>query len=150
MLKDDTAPVACPQFLYQPLGRWHLDYVPHFHSSPIFFLTAWAVCSLSCSPPLHGNRRGCNNCKEKGSSCSPDCSHNGGVAKMRPHRLLRQNRVLLRASTWTVLHFTSLIPVPQRLSLSCTVLTAALDRSFPPFTVPCLSHKSPGNTEAVW
>ncbi|RMB93302.1 hypothetical protein DUI87_29996 [Hirundo rustica rustica] len=45
--------------------------------------------SLSRSPPLHGNRRGYDHCQEQGSPRSPDCSHHGGVAEVRPHSLLR-------------------------------------------------------------
>lgn len=72
----------------QPLGRGHLDHVPHFHSGPVLLLPARAVGSLSRSPPLHGNRRGYNHCEEQGSPRSPDCSHHGGVAEVRPHSLL--------------------------------------------------------------
>lgn len=73
----------------QPLGRGHLDHVPHFHSCPVLLLPARAVGSLSGSPPLHGNGRGYNQCEEQGSPRSPDCSHHGGVAEVRPHSLLR-------------------------------------------------------------
>lgn len=73
----------------QPLGRGHLDHVPHFHSCPVLLLPARAVGSLSRSPPLHGNGRGYNQCEEQGSPRSPDCSHHGGVAEVRPHSLLR-------------------------------------------------------------
>lgn len=72
----------------QPLGRGHLDHVPHFHSGPVLLLPARAVGSLSRSPPLHGNRRGYGQCEEQGSPRGPDCSHHGGVAEVRPHSLL--------------------------------------------------------------
>lgn len=86
-----AAPAAAPWVTPssdQPLSRGHLDHVPHFHSGPVFLLPARAVRSLSRSPPLHGNRRGYNHCEEQGSPRSPDCSHHGGVAEVRPHSLL--------------------------------------------------------------